>query len=52
MRSGWGEVDYPQVVGHEIVGTAVKVGKDVKGIKVNAHFCSFSDIADLILLLS
>lgn len=34
LRSGWGETDYPCVVGHEIVGRAVKVGKDVKGIKV------------------
>jgi len=34
MRSGWGEVNYPQVVGHEIVGTVVKIGKNVKGIEV------------------
>jgi len=34
MRSGWGAVDYPQVVGHEIVGTAIKVGKNVQGIEV------------------
>jgi len=52
MRSGWGEVDYPQVVGHEIVGTAVKVGKNVKNIKVSAPIHSFSAIVDLILLLS
>ncbi|GAA5872442.1 hypothetical protein JCM3774_004522 [Rhodotorula dairenensis] len=31
---GWGKVDYPQVVGHEIVGEAVRVGKDVKHVKV------------------
>ena len=37
MRSGWGEVDYPQVVGHEIVGTVVKAGKDVEGIKVDIN---------------
>jgi alcohol dehydrogenase (NADP+) len=35
LRSGWGPTDYPVVVGHEIVGHAVKVGKDVPtGIKV------------------
>ncbi|RDI90004.1 hypothetical protein Vi05172_g858 [Venturia inaequalis] len=34
LRSGWGETNYPCVVGHEIVGRAVKVGKDVKGVKV------------------
>lgn len=35
LRSGWGPTDYPVVVGHEIVGKAVRVGKDVKtGIKV------------------
>jgi len=32
--SGWGEVKYPQVVGHEIVGHAVRVGKEVKHVKV------------------
>lgn len=41
MRSGWGEVDYPQVVGHEIVGTATRVGKNVNDIKVYAPFHSF-----------
>ncbi|GIZ45711.1 hypothetical protein CKM354_000886600 [Cercospora kikuchii] len=35
LRSGWGPTDYPVVVGHEIVGKAIRVGKDVKtGIKV------------------
>ncbi|CAJ2511251.1 Uu.00g068760.m01.CDS01 [Anthostomella pinea] len=34
LRSGWGETAYPCVVGHEIVGTAVKVGSKVEGIKV------------------
>jgi alcohol dehydrogenase (NADP+) len=34
LRSGWGETNYPCVVGHEIVGRAVKVGSEVKGIKV------------------
>ncbi|BGO96164.1 hypothetical protein NBRC10512v2_007888 [Rhodotorula toruloides] len=31
---GWGEVDYPQVVGHEIVGEVVRVGSQVKHVKV------------------
>jgi D-arabinose 1-dehydrogenase-like Zn-dependent alcohol dehydrogenase len=44
MRSGWGEVNYPQVVGHEIVGTIVKAGKNVKDIKVAAHYHSCSDM--------
>ncbi|ERS98112.1 zinc-binding protein alcohol dehydrogenase [Sporothrix schenckii 1099-18] len=34
LRSGWGETPFPCVVGHEIVGKAVRVGKDVKHIKV------------------
>lgn len=34
LRSGWAATDYPCVVGHEIVGRAVKVGSEVKGIKV------------------
>lgn len=35
LRSGWGPTTYPVCVGHEIVGTAVRVGKNVeKGIKV------------------
>lgn len=35
LRSGWFPSPYPIVVGHEIVGKAVRVGKDVKsGIKV------------------
>jgi threonine dehydrogenase-like Zn-dependent dehydrogenase len=34
LRSGWGPTNYPAVVGHEIVGKAVKVGKNVKGIKL------------------
>jgi len=32
--SGWGEVQYPIVVGHEILGEAVRVGKEVKHVKV------------------
>ncbi|KAI5365251.1 Putative alcohol dehydrogenase, zinc-type, GroES-like superfamily, NAD(P)-binding domain superfamily [Septoria linicola] len=27
LRSGWGETPYPAVVGHEIVGKAIRVGK-------------------------
>ncbi|GAA5877088.1 hypothetical protein JCM1840_005306 [Sporobolomyces johnsonii] len=34
ISGGWGEVDYPQVVGHEIVGVAVKVGSKVTHVKV------------------
>ncbi|KAF2146571.1 uncharacterized protein K452DRAFT_323713 [Aplosporella prunicola CBS 121167] len=33
LNSGWGETPYPCVVGHEIVGRAVRVGKDVTHIK-------------------
>ncbi|KAL5344100.1 chaperonin 10-like protein [Aspergillus crustosus] len=34
LRSGWGPTPYPCCVGHEIVGTAVRVGSQVKDIKV------------------
>lgn len=38
LRSGWAEsygpTEYPCVVGHELVGQAVKVGKEVQGIQV------------------
>lgn len=35
LRSGWAPADYPVCVGHEIVGTAVRVGsKATGGIKV------------------
>ncbi|KAI1101935.1 NADP-dependent alcohol dehydrogenase C [Jackrogersella minutella] len=34
MKSGWGPTLYPCVVGHEIVGKAVRVGDNVKHIKV------------------
>ncbi|KAK7955626.1 uncharacterized protein PG986_004848 [Apiospora aurea] len=34
LKSGWGETPYPCVVGHEIVGKAVRVGKNVEGIQV------------------
>ncbi|KAI9634513.1 NADP-dependent alcohol dehydrogenase [Dioszegia hungarica] len=35
MSNGWGSAKdmYPQVVGHEIVGKVVRVGKDVKHLK-------------------
>ena len=34
LRSGWAPTPYPVVVGHEIVGKAVRVGDAVKDIKV------------------
>ncbi|KAH8658504.1 zinc-binding dehydrogenase [Xylariales sp. PMI_506] len=34
LRSGWSETPYPCVVGHEIVGKAVRVGNNVKHIKI------------------
>ncbi|PSR84156.1 chaperonin 10-like protein [Coniella lustricola] len=34
LRSGWSPTPYPCVVGHEIVGKAVRVGKNVSHIKV------------------
>ena len=34
IHGGWGECPLPICVGHEIVGKAVKVGKDVKTVKV------------------
>ncbi|KAL1977933.1 hypothetical protein VTN31DRAFT_792 [Thermomyces dupontii] len=34
LRSGWGPTKYPVCVGHEIVGTVVRVGSQVKDIKV------------------
>ncbi|PWW75630.1 GroES-like protein [Tuber magnatum] len=34
LTNGWGSTTYPVVVGHEIVGTAVKVGKNVQGVKI------------------
>jgi len=33
LKSGWGPTPYPCVVGHEIIGKAVQVGKNVKHIK-------------------
>jgi len=37
LRSGWGPTPYPCVVGHEIVGKAVRVGKNVKHVKQGAR---------------
>ncbi|KAH9886782.1 NADP-dependent alcohol dehydrogenase C [Xylariomycetidae sp. FL2044] len=34
LSSGWGPTPYPCVVGHEIVGKAVRVGNNVKHVKV------------------
>lgn len=34
LRQGWGESHLPLVVGHEIVGKAVRVGDNVRDIKV------------------
>lgn len=34
LKQGWGDTKLPLVVGHEIVGKAVRVGDAVKGIKV------------------
>lgn len=34
LRSGWGPTPYPCCVGHEIVGKAVRVGRNVKHIQV------------------
>ncbi|KAI9257136.1 chaperonin 10-like protein [Phascolomyces articulosus] len=34
MDSGWGETDYPCIVGHEISGVVTKVGKNVKNVAV------------------
>ncbi|KAF2166918.1 hypothetical protein M409DRAFT_54683 [Zasmidium cellare ATCC 36951] len=34
LSSGWGPTPYPCCVGHEIVGKAVRVGKNVKSVKV------------------
>lgn len=34
QTGGWGETPLPLCVGHEVVGKAIKIGKDVKTIKV------------------
>ncbi|TAQ90932.1 hypothetical protein B7494_g793 [Chlorociboria aeruginascens] len=35
LRSGWGQTLYPCCVGHEITGIAVKIGKNVKHLKLD-----------------
>ena len=34
LKQGWGESHLPLIVGHEIVGKAVRVGENVKDVKV------------------
>ena len=34
LKQGWGESQLPLIVGHEIVGKAVRVGDNVRDIKV------------------
>ncbi|GAB7356391.1 hypothetical protein MBLNU459_g7171t1 [Dothideomycetes sp. NU459] len=34
ITGGWGEVPLPLCVGHEVIGRAIKVGKDVTTVKV------------------
>jgi D-arabinose 1-dehydrogenase-like Zn-dependent alcohol dehydrogenase len=34
ISGGWGEAPMPICVGHEVIGKAVRVGKDVKTVKV------------------
>jgi alcohol dehydrogenase (NADP+) len=34
ITAGWGEIETPLCVGHEIVGRAIRVGDSVKNIKV------------------
>ena len=33
LRSGWFPTPYPMVVGHEVVGKAIRVGKNVNHVK-------------------
>jgi uncharacterized zinc-type alcohol dehydrogenase-like protein len=37
VRGEWGEIQYPQVVGHEIVGTVSEVGSEVTKFEVGAR---------------
>ncbi|KAL2829314.1 chaperonin 10-like protein [Aspergillus pseudoustus] len=54
LRSGWGPTDYPCCVGHEIVGTVVRVGKNVTqhklgdrvGVGAQGRSCMLSDCPD------
>jgi D-arabinose 1-dehydrogenase-like Zn-dependent alcohol dehydrogenase len=34
LIGGWGDAPMPLCVGHEVIGRAIKVGKDVKTVKV------------------
>lgn len=34
ITGGWGDAPFPLAVGHEVIGKAVKVGNDVKTVKV------------------
>ena len=34
ITGGWGDAPLPLCVGHEVIGRAIKVGKDVTTIKV------------------
>ena len=40
LRSGWGPTPYPIVVGHEIVGKAIRVGNKAEGIKYIRQACT------------
>ncbi|KAI1491997.1 zinc-binding dehydrogenase [Biscogniauxia mediterranea] len=54
LKSGWKETPYPCVVGHEIIGKAIRVGSNVKHIKVGdrvgvgaqSRTCQQSDCVD------
>ncbi|KAM0812512.1 hypothetical protein AB5N19_12503 [Seiridium cardinale] len=54
LKSGWSQTPYPCVVGHEIVGKAIRVGNNVKHIRVGdrvgvgaqARSCLSSDCAE------
>ncbi|KAF3802663.1 NADP-dependent alcohol dehydrogenase 7 [Colletotrichum gloeosporioides] len=54
LRSGWGKTDYPCCVGHEIVGKAVRVGSNVRhirlgdrvGVGAQARSCLRTDCPD------
>ncbi|KAK9471919.1 chaperonin 10-like protein [Dipodascopsis tothii] len=54
LRSGWGETLYPVIVGHEIIGTVVKKGANVKhlelgdrvGVGAQCYSCLEADCPD------
>ncbi len=37
IRGDWGEIEYPLIPGHEIVGRVIEVGSQVKKYKVGEH---------------